>query len=206
VWLRKPSDFRPTTKMPNFRLKRRQINPSPPTFWAVGVYRLPSNTSPETLARKELFETRGWPGLPFPSAKATRKQGANVCRDLTRAANKGQLRIISALGPQPARGARGLTAPREEGHCPEDYKRRACPTFLIWTSRAQPTPRACKSPEHTVMRACVSLPQTPRTSASYLITCNARAPRRIPKRRSLDDPAERGMARSGQALWLRGLP
>jgi cbb3-type cytochrome oxidase cytochrome c subunit len=31
VWLKKPTDFRPTTRMPNFRLNDDQIRRSPPT-------------------------------------------------------------------------------------------------------------------------------------------------------------------------------
>src|SRR5208337_2088051 len=59
VWLKKPSDFRPTTKMPNFRLTEHQIQAISAYIWQSGLTDAPPKHKPGNAAHgKELFETR----------------------------------------------------------------------------------------------------------------------------------------------------
>ena len=60
VWLKKPSDFRPTTKMPNFRLNDHQIQAISAYIWQSGFTdSLPKHKPGNAAHGKELFETRG---------------------------------------------------------------------------------------------------------------------------------------------------
>ena len=77
VWLKKPTDFRPTTKMPNFRLNDDQIQVDLGIPLAVGVHRCPcpskSPAMPNT-ARNSSKPAAAWPATP--SAKAIRSRAA----------------------------------------------------------------------------------------------------------------------------------
>ncbi|MFZ0998823.1 MAG: hypothetical protein WAO17_11530, partial [Candidatus Sulfotelmatobacter sp.] len=60
VWLKKPTDFRPTTKMPNFRLNDHQIQAISAYIWQSGLTDPLSKHKPGNAEHgKELFETRG---------------------------------------------------------------------------------------------------------------------------------------------------
>src|SRR5258708_12857500 len=58
VWLKKPSDFRPTTKMPNFRLTDHQIQTISAYLWQSGFTdALPKQKPGNADHAKELFES-----------------------------------------------------------------------------------------------------------------------------------------------------
>src|SRR6202022_3996537 len=60
VWLRKPSDFRATTKMPNFRLNDDRIKAMAAYLWQAALTDpLPKHKPGSATHGKELFETRG---------------------------------------------------------------------------------------------------------------------------------------------------
>ena len=66
VWLKKPTDFRPTTKMPNFRMTDDQIQAISAYLWQTALQDpLPQQKPGNAEHGKELFETRGMSGLPF---------------------------------------------------------------------------------------------------------------------------------------------
>src|SRR5581483_5723207 len=60
VWLKKPTDFRPTTKMPNFRLSDHQIQAISAYLWQSALTDpLPKQKPGNAEHGKELFESRG---------------------------------------------------------------------------------------------------------------------------------------------------
>jgi len=60
VWLKKPTDFRATTKMPNFRLSDHQIQAITAYLWQSALTDpLPKQPPGNAAHGKELFETRG---------------------------------------------------------------------------------------------------------------------------------------------------
>ena len=66
VWLKKPSDFRPTTKMPNFRLTDHQIQAISAYIWQSGFTdELPKHKPGNAAHGKELFEDARLSGLPL---------------------------------------------------------------------------------------------------------------------------------------------
>ena len=80
VWLKKPSDFRPTTKMPNFRSTTSRFGRSQPTS---GSRRLPmlcpsANREMPTTAKSCSRLAAAW--LATPSEKAI-NSGRNLCRE-----------------------------------------------------------------------------------------------------------------------------
>jgi len=69
VWLKKPTDFRPTTKMPNFRLNDQQIRAISAYICSRRLLTLYRNRKPETRTRQRMFETRAaWRATPWEKA------------------------------------------------------------------------------------------------------------------------------------------
>ena len=88
VWLKKPSDFRPTTKMPNFRLTDHQIQTISAYLWQSGFTdALPKQKPGNADHGKELFETRGCLAC-HSIGEGDQVQGGTFAANLTRVGEK----------------------------------------------------------------------------------------------------------------------
>src|SRR5260370_27971758 len=88
VWLKKPSDFRPTTKMPNFRLTDHQIQAISAYIWQSGFTDAPpKHKSGNGAHGKELFETRGCLAC-HSIAEGDQPQSGTFAANLTRVGEK----------------------------------------------------------------------------------------------------------------------
>ncbi len=88
VWLKKPSGFRATTKMPDFRLDDEQIQSISAYIWQSALTDPLPKHKPGNLAHgKELFETRGCLGC-HSIGEGNQKQGAEFAANLTRVGEK----------------------------------------------------------------------------------------------------------------------
>ena len=88
VWLKKPTDFRPTTKMPNFRLNDHQIQAISAYIWQSGFSDALSKHKPGNAAHgKELFETRGCLAC-HSIGEGDQLQGGTFAANLTRVGEK----------------------------------------------------------------------------------------------------------------------
>src|SRR6267143_4785086 len=88
VWLKKPTDFRPTTKMPNFRLSDQQIRGISAYIWQSGFKDpLPKQNPGNAEHGKELFETRGCMAC-HSIGEGDQMQGGTFAANLTRVGEK----------------------------------------------------------------------------------------------------------------------
>ena len=88
VWLKKPSDFRPGTKMPNFRLTDAQIQAISAYLWQSGSSdSLPHQKPGKADHGKELFETRGCLAC-HSIGEGDELQGGTFSANLTRVGEK----------------------------------------------------------------------------------------------------------------------
>jgi cytochrome c551/c552 len=88
VWLKKPTDFRPTTKMPNFRLSDHQIQAISAYIWQSGFTDAVPKQKPGNAAHgKELFETRGCMAC-HSMGEGDQMQGGTFAANLTREGEK----------------------------------------------------------------------------------------------------------------------
>ena len=88
AWLKKPSDFRATTKMPNFRLNDEQIKAISAYVWQSALTDpLPKHTPGNAAHGKELFETRGCLAC-HSIGEGDQVQGGTFAANLTRVGEK----------------------------------------------------------------------------------------------------------------------
>ncbi len=88
VWLKKPTDFRPTTKMPNFRLTDHQIQAISAYLWQSALTDPFQHKSPETPTTAKNCSRPAAAWLAIPSAKAIRCMGGTFAANLTREGEK----------------------------------------------------------------------------------------------------------------------
>src|SRR6266849_3502702 len=88
VWLKKPSDFRATTKMPNFRLNDEQIQAISAYIWQSALTDpLPKHKPGNAAHGKDLFETRGCLAC-HSIGEGDELQGGTFAANLTRVGEK----------------------------------------------------------------------------------------------------------------------
>ncbi len=122
VWLKKPTDFRPTTKMPNFRLTDHQIQTISAYLWQSGFTdALPKQKPGNAEHGKQLFETRGCLAC-HSIGEGDQLQGGTFAANLTREGEKANLRIPGPLDPQRARAHTALLSVRKERYRPRGLR------------------------------------------------------------------------------------
>src|ERR1700692_1203130 len=129
VWLKKPTDFRPTTRMPNFRLNDEQIQAISAYLWQSALPDAPVKHNPGNAGRgKELFEMRGCLGC-HSVGEGDQMQGGTFAANLTRA---------SARDP--------IVRWRKRTSVPRTMRRRVCALCLTCnTASARTMGMSCKS-------------------------------------------------------------
>ena len=132
VWLKKPTDFRPTTKMPNFRLTDHQIQAISAYFWqSAFTDSLPKQKTGNADHGKELFETRGCLAC-HSIGEGDQMRGRHFRRESYPRRRKRQLRLPGPLDPQRARAHRVRTArTRRKTLALRTTRRRVCRTSSI---------------------------------------------------------------------------
>jgi cytochrome c551/c552 len=149
VWLKKPTDFRPTTKMPNFRLNDHQIQAISAYHLAVGIHRSAAQTQAgQRRARKRIIRNPRMPGLPLDWRRRS-DEGRNVCRESVASWRKSKLRLSGALDSQRARAYAAVLPVRKEGYWPGRLRQEG-PSLSV-RSRSQPVSQRrarTASPEH----------------------------------------------------------
>ncbi len=98
VWLKKPSDFRPTTKMPNFRLNDDQIKAISAYLWQTALTGSPAKTQAgQRGARKRIVRNARLPGVPLHPRRRS-DGGRNVRGESDARRRKRQLRLPGSMG------------------------------------------------------------------------------------------------------------
>ena len=116
VWLKKPTDFRPTTRMPNFRLNDQQIQAISAYLWQSALPDAPvKHSSGKCRPRQGTVRNARMPGVPLDRRRRS-DAGRGICRQPDAHWRKGKLRLPGALGAQRAPAHSSLLSVREEGY------------------------------------------------------------------------------------------
>jgi len=189
VWLRKPSDFRPTTKMPNFRLNEDQIKAISAYLWQSALTDSLPKHKPETPRTARSCSKRAAAWLPLHRRRRPECRAERLPQT-SRASERKTITTISCAGSTTRASARVPIAPtRRRTSVPKDYKKKGLPYVFDLDQQPLPQRRPRTAIQNmTVMPRLRLSPQDAGDVASYLITLQRRALRRIPQRRSWTIP------------------
>src|SRR5207247_1510595 len=127
VWLKKPSDFRATTKMPNFRLNDDQIKAISAFIWQSALTdSLPKHKPGNAAHGKELFESRGCLAC-HSIGEGDQLQGGTFAANLTRVGEKANYDYLVRWVHNARERTRPYCPLEKKDIGPEDYKKKGLP-------------------------------------------------------------------------------
>jgi cytochrome c551/c552 len=189
VWLKKPSDFRATTKMPNFRLSDEQIKAISAYLWQTALTDALPKHKPGSAARgKELFETRGC--LACHSIReGGEMEGGSFAANLTRVGEKDNYDYLVRWVHNARERTRPYCMYEKKDIGPEDYAKKGLPyVFDLEHSQCPNDGHELQVQNMTVMPSLRLSPQDAEDVASYLITLKKQEPSAYPDAAYMDDP------------------
>jgi cytochrome c551/c552 len=189
VWLKKPSDFRATTKMPNFRLNDEQIRSIAAYVWQSALTDpLPKHQPGNAAHGKELFESRGCLAC-HSIGEGDDLQGGTFAANLTRVGEKDNYDYLVRWVHNARERSRPYCLYEKKDIGPEDYKKQGLPfVFDLDHSRCPNDGHELQVQNMTVMPSLRLSPQDARDVASYLITLKKQEPSSYPDAAFMDDP------------------
>jgi len=200
VWLKKPSSFRLTTKMPDFRLNDDQIKSISAFLWqSAFTDPLPKHKQGNAAVGKELFETRGCLGC-HSIGEGDQLEGAHFAANLTRVGEKDNYDYLVRW----VHNARERTRP----YCPyekkdiglDDYKKKGLPfLFDLDHSRCPNDGHELQVQNMTVMPSLRLSQQDAEDVATYLVTLKERERSEYPDASFMEDPKLREEGKK----WIR---
>ena len=189
VWLKKPSDFRATTKMPNFRLNNDQINAISAYLWQSALTdSLPQHKPGSAAHGKELFETRGCLAC-HSIGEGDQLQGGTFAANLTRVGEKDNYDYLVRWVHNARERTRPYCPYEKKDIGPEDYKKKGLPyVFDLDHSRCPNDGHELQVQNMTVMPSLRLTPQDAEDVASYLITLKKSDSSAYPDAPFMNDP------------------
>lgn len=189
VWLKKPGDFRATTKMPNFRLNDDQIKAISAYIWQSGLTDPRPRHKPGNAAHgKELFETRGCLAC-HSIGEGDQMQGGTFAANLTRVGEKDNYDYLVRWVHNARERTRPYCMYEKKDIGPEDYKKKGLPfVFDLDHSRCPNDGHELQVQNMTVMPSLRLSPQDAEDVASYLITLKEKEPSSYSDASFMDDP------------------
>src|SRR5438105_4287918 len=189
-WLKKPTDFRATTKMPNFRLNDDQIRAISAYLWQSGLKDPLSNYKPGNVVRgKELFEARGCLGC-HSIGEGEQMQGAQFAANLTREGEKANYDYLVRWVHNARERTRPYCLYEKKDIGPEDYKKKGMPfVFDLEHSKCPNDGYELQVQNMTVMPSLRLTPQDAEDVATYLLTLKRNEPSEYPDASFMDDPS-----------------
>ena len=200
VWLKKPSDFRPTTKMPNFRLSDHQIQAISAYLWQSAltdplVKQKPGNAD----HGKELFETRGCLAC-HSIGEASQMMGGTFAANLTRVGEKDNYDYLVRWIHNARERTRPYCPYEKKDIGPEDYARKGLPyQFDLEHSQCPNDGHELQVQNMTVMPSLRLSVEDAQDIASYLITQKKQEPSSYPDAAFMDDPSLKDEGKK----WIR---
>ena len=188
VWLKKPTDFRPTTKMPNFRLNDEQIRSISAYLWQSALTdRLPKRNPGSATHGKELFETRGCLAC-HSIGEGSQMQGGTFAANLTRVGEKDNYDYLVRWVHNARERTRPYCMYEKKDIGPEDYAKKGLPyVFDLQHTRCPNDGHELQVQNMTVMPSLRLSPQDAEDVASYLITLKTKEPSSYPDAPFMDD-------------------
>ena len=189
VWLKKPTDFRATTKMPNFRLSDEQIKSISAYLWQSGLTdSLPKHKPGSAAHGKELFETRGC--LACHSIReGDQMEGGSFAANLTRVGEKDNYDYLVRWVHNARERTRPYCMYEKKDIGPEDYAKKGLPyVFDLEHTRCPNDGHELQVQNMTVMPSVRLSPQDAEDVASYLVTLKKQEPTAYSDAAFMDDP------------------
>jgi mono/diheme cytochrome c family protein len=189
VWLKKPTDFRPTTKMPNFRLNEDQIKAISAYLWQTGLTDPLTKYPVGNAARgKELFETRGCLAC-HSIGEGEQIEGGTFAANLTRVGEKDHYEYLVRWVHNARERTRPYCLYEKKDIGPEDYKKKGLPfIFDLEHSKCPNDGHELQVQNMTVMPSLRLSQQDAEDIASYLITLKKQESSSYPDAPFMDDP------------------
>jgi mono/diheme cytochrome c family protein len=189
VWLKKPTDFRSTTKMPNFRLDDEQIRSIAAYLWQSGLRDPPAKHTPGNAEHgKELFESRGCLAC-HSIGEGDQFQGGTFAANLTRVGEKDNYDYLVRWVHNARERTRPYCLYEKKDIGPEDYKKKGLPfVFDLEHSRCPNDGHEMQVQNMTVMPSLRLSVEDAQDVASYLITLKKQEPSSYPDASYMDDP------------------
>jgi hypothetical protein len=189
VWLKKPTDFRPTTRMPNVRLNDGQIKAISAYLWQSALTDPQPKHKPGNAAHgKELFETRGCLAC-HSIGEGDEMEGGTFAANLTRVGEKANYDYLVRW----VHNARARTRPycpyEKKDIGPEDYAKKGLPfVFDLQHSRCPNDGRELQVQNMTVMPSLRLSIEDAQDIATYLMAQKKQDPSSYADASFMDDP------------------
>ena len=189
VWLKKPTDFRPTTKMPNFRLTDHQIQAISAYIWQSGFTDpLPKHKPGNAAHGKELFETRGCLAC-HSIGEGDQMMGGTFAANLTRVGEKANYDYLVRWIHNARERTRPYCPLEKKDIGPEDYAKKQLPyQWDLEHSKCPNDGHELQVQNMTVMPSLRLSPEDAEDIASYLITQKKQEPSSYADAAFMDDP------------------
>ena len=200
VWLKKPTDFRPTTKMPNFRLSDHQIQAISAFIWQSGLTDpLPKHKPGNAAHGKELFETRGCLAC-HSIGEGDQMQGGTFAANLSRVGEKANYDYLVRWVHNARERTRPYCPYEKKDIGPEDYAKKGLPyRFDLEHSKCPNDGHELQVQNMTVMPSLRLSPEDAEDIATYLMTQKKKDPSSYPDASFMDDPSLRAEGKK----WVR---
>ena len=189
VWLKKPSAFRPSTKMPDFRLNDDQIKAISAYLWQSALTdSLPKHKPGSATHGKELFETRGCLGC-HSIGEGEQMQGGYFAANLTRVGEKDNFDYLVRWVHNARERTRPYCLYEKKDIGPEDYAKKGLPfVFGLQHSRCPNDGRELQVQNMTVMPSLRLSPEDAEDVATYLVSLKKQEPSTYSAAPFMDDP------------------
>ncbi len=188
VWLKKPTDFRSTTKMPNFRLTDHQIQAISAYIWqSAFTDSLPKHKPGNAAHGKELFETRGCLAC-HSIGEGDQMQGGTFAANLTRVGEKANYDYLVRWIHNARERTRPYCPYEKKDIGPEDYAKKGLPyQFDLDHSTCPNDGHELQVQNMTVMPSLRLSPEDAEDIATYLMTQKKQEPSSYADASFMDD-------------------
>src|SRR6267378_401977 len=189
VWLQKPSAFRATTKMPDFRFNDGQIKSISAYLWQSALSDPLTKRKPGSASHgKELFESRGCLAC-HSIGEGDQVQGGTFAANLTRVGEKDNYDYLVRWVHNARERTRPYCPYEKKDIGPDDYKKKGVPfQFDLDHSKCPNDGHELQVQDMTVMHSLRLSPEDAQDVASYLITLKKQDPSSYADASFMDDP------------------
>ncbi len=189
VWLKKPTDFRPTTKMPNFRLTDHQIQAISAYIWQTAFTDpLPKHKPGNAAHGKELFESRGCLAC-HSIGEGDQMMGGTFAANLTRVGEKANYDYLVRWIHNARERTRPYCPYEKKDIGPEDYAKKNLPyQWDLAHSKCPNDGHELQVQNMTVMPNLRLRPEDAEDIATYLISQKKQEPSSYADAAFMDNP------------------
>jgi cytochrome c551/c552 len=200
VWLRKPTDFRSTTKMPNFRLNEHQVEAISAYLWQSALTDpLPQQKPGNVEHGKELFETRGCLAC-HSMGEGSQMMGGTFAANLSREGEKANYDYLVRWIHNARQRTRPYCPYEKKDIGPEDYAKKGLPyVFDLQHSQCPNDGHELQVQNMTVMPSLRLSEEDAQDIASYLMTKKDKEPSAYAQASFMDDPSLKNEGKK----WIR---